>query len=57
MLESRPVFPARPVEVSREAVVLAGLQLGEQLTDGLSHLGGLAQQRIAEIQRASPRKR
>jgi hypothetical protein len=24
-LASRPVFPARPVEVSREAVVLAGL--------------------------------
>jgi hypothetical protein len=27
------------MEVSREFVVLAGLQLGEQLTDGLLHVG------------------
>ena len=31
-------FPARPIEVSREPVALAGSELGQQLLDGLSHV-------------------
>ena len=31
-------FPPRPVEVSREFVVLAGPELGQQLLDGLLHV-------------------
>ena len=46
-LASRPVFPARPVEVSREAVVLAGLKFGQQLLDDLLHLGESLDERLA----------
>jgi hypothetical protein len=35
------------MEVSREFVMLAGLQLGEQLTDGLLQLGEFLDERLA----------
>jgi hypothetical protein len=45
-LASRPIFPTRPVQVSREFVVLAGLELGQQLLDGLAHLGEFLNERV-----------
>jgi hypothetical protein len=41
------VFPARPVEVSHEPVVLARLELGQQLLDGLAHFGEFLNERLA----------
>jgi hypothetical protein len=46
-LASRAVFPARPVEMSREVVVLAGLKFGQQLLDDLLHLGESLDERLA----------
>ena len=42
--------PPRPVEVSRELVVLAGLQLGQQLPDGPLHFGEFLNERLSRNQ-------
>jgi hypothetical protein len=46
-LANRPVFPARRIEVSRESVVLAGLQLRQQLLDCLLHLREFRNERLS----------
>ena len=38
-LTGKSVFPARPIKVSSKFVVLAGLQLSQQLLNGLLNLG------------------
>ena len=40
-------FLPRPVEVSRKCVMLAGLELGEQLTGALLNLGEFRNERLA----------
>jgi hypothetical protein len=42
-----PVFPARPVEVSSKFVVLAGVQLGQELLDVLLNLGEFRNERLS----------
>ena len=45
VIARQPVFPARLVKVSRESVMLAGLELGQQLFDGPLYLRELVYER------------
>jgi hypothetical protein len=45
--QTDPVFPARRIEVSRESVVLTGLQLRQQLLDCLLHLREFRNERLS----------
>ncbi len=45
-LIDQSVFPARPVEVSREGVMLAGLQLGQELSGALLNFDEFRNERL-----------